>query len=44
MLDAGLLDKLEAVARSARDDDRPFGGLQLIFCGTVGSKSVGLDN
>jgi hypothetical protein len=33
MLDAEFFDKLEAVARAVRDDDRPFGGLQLVLCG-----------
>lgn len=34
MLDGGLLDKLDAVARAARGvPDRAFGGLQLLFCG-----------
>ena len=33
MVDAEFFDKLEAVARAVRDDDRPFGGIQLVLCG-----------
>ena len=33
MLESGLFDKLEIISRTVRNDDRPFGGLQLIFCG-----------
>lgn len=33
MLDAGLFDKLEHMARILRDDDSPFGGIQLVLCG-----------
>jgi ATP-dependent DNA helicase PIF1 len=33
MLESGLFDKLEIIARTVRNDNRPFGGLQLIFCG-----------
>ena len=33
MLHAEFFDKLEAVACAVRDDDRPFGGLQLVLCG-----------
>jgi ATP-dependent DNA helicase PIF1 len=33
MLDAALFDRLEAVARRVRGDERPFGGIQLILCG-----------
>jgi len=33
MLDGGLLDKLEEVARRVRGNQRPFGGIQLILCG-----------
>ncbi len=29
MIDAGLFDKLEAIARRVRRDARPFGGLQV---------------
>ena len=30
---AEFFDKLEAVARAVREDDRPFGGIQLVLCG-----------
>jgi ATP-dependent DNA helicase PIF1 len=33
MLDQSLFEKLEAIARSVRGDQRPFGGIQLILCG-----------
>ena len=33
MLESGLFDKLEIISRTVRNDNRPFGGLQLIFCG-----------
>lgn len=33
MIDAEFFDKLEAVARAVRDDERPFGGIQLVLCG-----------
>jgi len=33
MLDGALLDKIEAVARAVRRDERPFGGVQVILCG-----------
>ena len=33
MLDGDLFDKLEAVAREIRKDDRPFGGIQLLLVG-----------
>ena len=33
MLSAQLLDKLEYVARAVRNDERPFGGIQLVLCG-----------
>ncbi|KAK3747561.1 hypothetical protein QZH41_015796, partial [Actinostola sp. cb2023] len=33
MVDAELFDKLETVARCVRNDDRPFGGIQLILSG-----------
>ena len=33
MIEAEFFDKLEAVARAVRDDDRPFGGIQLVLCG-----------
>ncbi|KAM5291690.1 ATP-dependent DNA helicase PIF1 [Ctenodactylus gundi] len=33
MVEADLFDKLEAVARVVRQQDKPFGGIQLIICG-----------
>ena len=33
MLDADLLEKLESIARDVREDQRPFGGIQLILSG-----------
>lgn len=33
MVDGGLFEKLEAVARAIRNNDKPFGGIQLILCG-----------
>ena len=33
MLDGGLFDKLEQLARKVRKSDEPFGGLQLVLCG-----------
>ena len=33
MLDGGLFDKLEQLARKVRRSDAPFGGLQLVLCG-----------
>ncbi|CAI2165531.1 2670_t:CDS:10 [Funneliformis geosporum] len=33
MLEGDLLDKLEIIARTVRNNSQPFGGLQLIFCG-----------
>ncbi|XP_028415326.1 ATP-dependent DNA helicase PIF1-like isoform X2 [Dendronephthya gigantea] len=33
MIDSELFDKIEAVARALRKNDRPFGGIQLIVCG-----------
>ncbi|XP_054983759.1 ATP-dependent DNA helicase PIF1 [Sorex araneus] len=33
MVEAELFDKLEAVARVVRQQDKPFGGIQLIICG-----------
>ncbi|CAL4087415.1 unnamed protein product, partial [Meganyctiphanes norvegica] len=33
MVDGGLFEKLEAVARAIRGNDKPFGGIQLILCG-----------
>uniref|UniRef100_A0A1A9WKT2 ATP-dependent DNA helicase PIF1 n=1 Tax=Glossina brevipalpis TaxID=37001 RepID=A0A1A9WKT2_9MUSC len=33
MVDGEFFDKMEAVARHVRRNDRPFGGIQLILCG-----------
>ncbi|XP_008137349.2 ATP-dependent DNA helicase PIF1 [Eptesicus fuscus] len=33
MVEAELFDKLEAVARTVRQQNKPFGGIQLIICG-----------
>ncbi|XP_076181027.1 pif1 DNA helicase [Ptiloglossa arizonensis] len=33
MVEADFFDKIEAVARHIRKNDRPFGGIQLILCG-----------
>lgn len=33
MVDADYFDKIEAVARHIRKNERPFGGMQLILCG-----------
>lgn len=33
MVDSEFFDKLEAVARHVRRNDKPFGGIQLILCG-----------
>lgn len=33
MVDADYFDKIEAVARHIRRNERPFGGIQLILCG-----------
>ena len=33
MLDGAVFDKLEWVARQVRQDQRPFGGIQLVLCG-----------
>ncbi|XP_040348909.1 ATP-dependent DNA helicase PIF1 isoform X8 [Herpailurus yagouaroundi] len=33
MVEADLFDKLEAVARAIRQQNKPFGGIQLIICG-----------
>ncbi|KAM9379060.1 ATP-dependent DNA helicase PIF1 [Phaethornis superciliosus] len=33
MVDGQFFDKLEAVARTVRNRDEPFGGIQLIICG-----------
>lgn len=33
MIDGGLLDKLEQIARCLKDEKKPFGGVQVILCG-----------
>ena len=33
MIEASYFDKIEAVARHIRQCSKPFGGIQLIFCG-----------
>ncbi|XP_053785089.1 ATP-dependent DNA helicase PIF1 [Desmodus rotundus] len=33
MVEADLFDKLESVARAVRQQNKPFGGIQLIICG-----------
>lgn len=33
MVDAAMFDKLEALARTLRKDQRPFGGIQLVITG-----------
>lgn len=33
MLSSGALSMIDAVAREVRHDSRPFGGLQMVFCG-----------
>jgi len=33
MIDAGLFDKLEHLARLLRDSSEPFGGIQVVLCG-----------
>ena len=33
MVDGGLFDKLEALARTLRRNERPFGGIQLVITG-----------
>lgn len=33
MIDAELFDKIEAVARAVRNNETPFGGIQVIVCG-----------
>lgn len=33
MIDGELIDKLDGIARRLRDKDKPFGGIQVIFCG-----------
>ena len=43
MVDGAFFDKLEYVARWIRHNTRPFGGIQLVVCGTVGSALVMLN-
>ena len=33
MVEAEFLDKLETIARLVRKISKPFGGIQLVFCG-----------
>lgn len=33
MIDGRLIDKLESIARRLKNADKPFGGVQIIFCG-----------
>ena len=33
MIDAGLFDKIEEVARIVRNNEKPFGGIQIVACG-----------
>ncbi|CAK5279932.1 unnamed protein product [Mycena citricolor] len=33
MIDGTLLDKLEAIARAIKQNDKPFGGIQVVLCG-----------
>ncbi len=33
MIDSEFFDKVEAVARAVRKNEKPFGGIQLIVCG-----------
>ena len=33
MVDAKYFDRLEVIARRLRNNDQPFGGIQLILCG-----------
>ena len=45
MLDGGLFDKLEAMARIIKGCDAPFGGIQLVLSGDFFQlPPVGLDN
>jgi ATP-dependent DNA helicase PIF1 len=40
MIDGTFLDKLDEIARYVRDRNEPFGGIQLIICGTLHSLSA----
>jgi ATP-dependent DNA helicase PIF1 len=33
MIEGEFFDKLEAIARATRKNERPFGGIQLVVCG-----------
>ena len=45
MLDGGLFDKLEEMARIIKDCDEPFGGIQLVLSGDFFQlPPVGLDH
>ena len=35
MLSGDMFDKLSKIGSRMRNDSRPFGGVQLILCGTV---------
>ena len=39
MLDGALFDTLEYVARVLRNNDHPFGGIQVVLCGGVDVRS-----
>ena len=39
MLDGALFDTLEYVARVLRNNDHPFGGIQVVLCGGVDLRS-----
>ena len=44
MVDGEYFKKLEAVARSVKGNDRPFGGIQLIFTGDFLQVALALRN
>ena len=35
MIDGELFEKVEHIARTIKEDERPFGGIQLVLCGYV---------
>ena len=35
MIDGELFEKVEHIARTIKQDERPFGGIQLVLCGFV---------
>ena len=39
MLDGALFDTLEYIARVIRNNDHPFGGIQVVLCGEVCGRS-----